>query len=150
MTYPTLGKEELLRTIDEGWRAFRSRIRHLGRDGIGRTTPAGWTFKDLVAHVAAWEELATRRLRTFRQTGAQEDAFGDVDAFNARAVAERKLVGAEAILDELEAAHRMLLEEVRRLTEEQIRDGWTQHVIAGNTFGHYEEHREELASIAGS
>ena len=138
----------MLRRIDEGWRELREGIRHLGRAGMGRRTPTGWTYKDLVGHIAAWEEEAARGLRTL-VSGGEVPRFGTddaVDAFNARAVAERRLVGAEAIIDELEAAHRQLVTVVTGLSDEVIADERTQRWIDANTFGHYAEHRDELAT----
>lgn len=138
---------ELLQKVERGWHEFRARVRHVGRDAMSRPTPVGWTYRDLVAHVAAWEELSVRRIRTYRETGEKPPFEGDVDAFNARAIAERRLVGPEAIVDELDTAHRLLVEELRRLTEEQAADDWVRFVVAVNTFEHYAEHAAELAAL---
>jgi hypothetical protein len=48
-------------------------------------------------------------------------AFRDADDFNARVMASHRLVGAEALLDD-----------------------WVIAIVAGNTFGHYEEHAKEV------
>lgn len=148
--------KDLLRRIDEGWRPFRDAVRGLGRGRFGDTTPVGWTYRDLIAHVAAWEDLTARRLRKFRETGEPglpEDAQ-DTDAFNARVAESHRLVGAEALVDELDTAHRRLTEEIARLSDEQIRQdvrptawgpqSWVVAVVAGNSFGHYREHAEEM------
>ena len=144
--FPILAKDDLLARIDEGWREFRARVRHVGREGMSRRTTAGWTYRDLLAHVAAWEEEAARGLRALRE-GGEIPRFGTdaaVDAFNARAIEERRLVGAEAIVDELEAAHRTLVALVRDLRPELVPDPRLQRWVAGNTFGHYAEHAAEL------
>lgn len=145
----TFGKAELLRRVDAGWRELRELVRHIGRAGLGERTPTGWTYKDLLAHVAAWEEEAARRLRVVR-AGEDIPSFSsdaEIDAFNARAVRERRLVGPEAILDELEAAHRQLVRLIADLPTELLADPRAQRWIAGNTFGHYGEHRDELAAF---
>ncbi len=146
MTDAVLDREELLRRVEEGWREFRTAVRHLGIAGMKARSPTEWTYKDLVAHAAAWEEEAARRLRAFRKSGERRRWNAEVDAFNARAVEERSLVGAEAIVDELDTAHRLLLDEIAKLEDAQVRDSWTQHLVAGNTFEHYAEHRDELAA----
>ena len=146
MTSPVVPKDELLNRIAEGWREFRGQVRHLGIAGMQRRTPSGWTYKDLVAHAAAWEEEAARRIRAYRAGARVESLTVEaVDAFNARAVDERRLVGAEAIVEELEAAHRILVSLVRELRDEELADERVQRWIIGNTYGHYAEHREELA-----
>jgi hypothetical protein len=148
--------KDLLERIDEGWRPFRDAVRGLGRGRFAETTSAGWTYRDLIAHVAAWEDLTARRLRAFRETGEQgypEDAR-DTDAFNARVAESHRLVGAEALVDELDTAHKRLTEEIARLTDEQVGQDiqptawgpqpWVVAVVAGSTFGHYREHAEEM------
>ena len=138
--------KELQRLVDDGWRVFRESVRHIGRARIGETTSAGWTYKDLVAHVAAWEERTARQLAAFRETGAHERLpGGDADAFNARVVESHRLVGAEAILDELDTSHRLLLHELMWLTDSQVHaHEWVVAVVVGATYGHYEEHAKEL------
>jgi hypothetical protein len=146
----------LLDRIDAGWRPFRDAVRALGRARFGEATSAGWTYRDLVAHVAAWEDLTARRLRAFRERGERaypEDAR-DTDAFNARVAETHRLVGAEALVDELDTAHRRLVTEIAQLSEEQMRQdvqptawgpqSWVVAVVAGNSFGHYREHAAEM------
>ncbi|MBI3521911.1 MAG: maleylpyruvate isomerase N-terminal domain-containing protein, partial [Chloroflexi bacterium] len=121
---------ELLALVDEGWRPFREAVRHVGRAKMDEPTGAGWTFHDLVAHVAGWHDLTARRLRVFRTTGAlpgpgDEAAVGipsfkDADEFNARLVSSHRLVGAEALIDELDTTFRALRSEIAALGAEQI------------------------------
>src|SRR5437867_4155839 len=47
---------ELAARVDEAWRPIRERIREIGRARMGESLPNGWTYKDLVGHIAAWEE----------------------------------------------------------------------------------------------
>jgi hypothetical protein len=48
--------------------------------------------------------------------------------------------------DELDAAHERIVEEIGKLTPEQIHahDDWAIAVVAGNTYGHYAEHLDEI------
>src|SRR5216117_1212804 len=121
---------ELLAKVDDGWRRFREAVRHVGRARLDEPTGAGWTFHDLVAHVSGWHDLTARRLRAYRTTGkflAAGDeaalgipAFKDADEFNARLVKSHRLVGAEALTDELDTTYRALRGELAHLTDEQI------------------------------
>ena len=142
----TPGTSELQRLVDDGWRVFRDSVRHIGRARMGDTISGGWTYKDLVAHVAAWEERTARQLKAFREAGAHERLpGGDADAFNARVVESHRLVGPEAILDELDTSHRLLLHELRQVTDGQLQvHEWVGAVVVGATSGHYEEHANEL------
>jgi len=147
---------ELLRQVDAGWRAFREAVRGVGRARMNEPTGSGWTYRDLLAHVAAWHDLTTRRLRKFRETGTFPGpgdevslglpAFRDADDFNAAVMASHRLVGAEALTDELDTTFRALRGELSLLTDEQVHanDGRVIAVVTGNTFGHYLEHATEV------
>jgi hypothetical protein len=142
--------------VDDGWRKFREAVRHVGRAKMEEQTGAGWSFHDLIAHVAGWHDLTARRLRVFRTTGkflgAGDEvalgipAFKDTDEFNARLVKSHRLVGAEALTDELDTTFRALHGELAQLTDEQIHanDDWVIKVVAGNSYDHYDDHKSEL------
>jgi hypothetical protein len=142
--------------VDDGWRRFREAVRHIGRAKLDEQTGAGWTFHDLVAHVSGWHDLTGRRLRAFRTSGTLPGAgdeaalglpaFKDADDLNAKLVKSHRLVGAEALLDELDATFRAVRREIAELTDEQIHatDDRVISIVAGNTYGHYEEHATEL------
>jgi DinB superfamily len=147
---------QLMVAVDEGWRAFREGVRHVGRAGMDEQTGGGWSFHDLVAHVAGWQDFTARRLRVYRTTGVFPGpgdeaavglpAFANADEFNARLVSSHRLVGAEALVDELDTTFRAVRAELEQLTDEQLhaQDDKAIKVIAGNTYGHYEEHAAEL------
>jgi hypothetical protein len=146
----------LLAKVDDAWKLFREAVRRVGRAKMDEQTGAGWTYHDLVAHVAGWHDLTARRLRAFRTTGAFPGpgdetalgipAFAGADDFNERLVSSHRLVGAEALVDELDTTFRAVRSELTELTDEQIHanDDWVIGIVAGNTFGHYEEHAKEL------
>ena len=150
---------ELMTEVDQGWRRFREAVRHVGRAKMDEPTGAGWSYHDLIAHIAGWHDLTARRLRAYRTTGAFPGPgdgaaigipdFKDADEFNARLVSEHRLVGAEALVDEVDTTFRSLRAELAKLTDEQIRADAARvvKVVAGNTYGHYEEHAKELGPV---
>ncbi len=145
-------------------RRARARARPLRRAHLGGLDVPRSRRARRVAHVAAWEDRTARRIRAFRETGRQigpegEAALGihdvrDTDGFNAKVASSHRLVGAEALVDELDTAHRRLTEEIARLTDDQLcadveptawgPQSWVVAVVAGNSFGHYREHAEEM------
>src|SRR6185437_9833837 len=81
------GKDDLLALVREPWVNFRLAIGSLGIPGLEETTSAGWTYKDLAAHAAAWEDRTASRLATFTRTGANTyPGVDDADQFNAAVV----------------------------------------------------------------
>ena len=155
MAEPITAKE-LLERVDDGWRVFREAVRNVGRAKMDDQTGGGWTFHDLFAHIAGWHDLTARRMRVYRTTGTVPGpgdeialgipAFANADEFNARLVSGHRLVGAEALVDELDTTFRAVRSEIAGFTDEQVmaNDGWVSSVVGGNTYGHYEEHAKEL------
>ncbi|CAN5223885.1 hypothetical protein BH18CHL2_BH18CHL2_07950 [soil metagenome] len=133
---------ELRERIEAVWRPFRGAIRDRGRAGLAERTPTGWTYRDLVAHAAAWMEQAGREVqgRAFTEGWTNESIL----AFNERAVRARALVGAEALLDELDTAYRRLDETAGSLSGDDLESRTVTGVIAFYTYLHWEEHYGEL------
>jgi len=139
---------EVLRRADEGWSSFRATVRALPEDAWDEPVPGdGWTRRKMLNHIRVWHEVTARRLRYFRETGERPPSPGDEDTINAQAAADADLRTRAMILADLDASYGRLLEEVRQLRDEQltVHESWPVAVVADNTWGHYEEHRADLA-----
>ncbi len=148
---------DLAALVDDGWRPCPEGLRSLGRARLGERTPVGGSYHDLVAPVAAWEDLTAGRLRTFRETAEQTRPAEaqDGDAFNARVVETQRLVGPEALLAELDPARRRFVREIERLSDEQVatdvRDrpfgwaSWAVAIVGGNWYCHQAERLAEFS-----
>lgn len=136
---------ELAAVVRRGWIDFRIDLLALG-PLIERPTPIGWTYMDLLAHVIGWEELTVARLATLRETGEPVGPGGTADEINADLVARARGRSARELFEEFDAAHARLVEEIGKLSPEQLHahDAWAIAVVAGNTYGHYAEHHHEL------
>jgi len=141
-------KDDLFALVQTNSIGFRLAIGAIGIPGLEQKTSTGWTYKDLVAHAAAWEDRTATRLRNFRESGTAKTYPGvdDTDDFNAAVVERTRGRDAREIIRELDAAHDRILGEIRKLTPEQIHenDDWVVAVVAGNTYGHYAEHFDEV------
>lgn len=137
------------------WRDARVAIRGRGRAGLAAPVVNGgdpvWSYKDLVAHLAGWMELVPRRLAEIRD-GTYVSLAGPagIDAVNARVVADRRLVGPEAILDELDTAYQLVTEALDTLRDGDLADRHVFNVVAFTTYLHFEEHRAELEGGPGA
>lgn len=80
-----------------------------------------WSTKEIVAHLAAWLWESERRFRShFTENGQDMPPIGDgVDAFNARAVAERRDRSWQETLDELRRADMTFAASVAKVTENE-------------------------------
>ena len=138
---------DLLGVVQTSWTAFRLAIGAVGLPSLEEKTSTGWTYKDLVAHAAAWEDRTAARLRTFRESGATTyPGVDDTDEFNAAVVERTRGREGREVIGELDAAHARILGEIGKLTSEQIHanDDWVIAVVAGNTYGHYADHLDEI------
>ncbi len=140
-------RAELERRVSEAWIPFRLAVTSLGMGVLERPTSTGWTYRELIAHAAAWEDRTAERLATFRESAATTfPGIEDADEFNAEVVRRTRGRDARAVLGDLDAAHARLAAELARLDDPRIQanDRWVVAIVAGNTFGHYAEHHDEL------
>ena len=138
---------EVRRQADEGWSWFRAAVHGLTEDAWEDPVPSGgWTRRKMLNHIRVWHDLTAGRLRHFRETGERPPSPGDEDAINAAAAADADLRSRANILAGLDASYERLLEEISQLRDVELaaHEGWPVAVVAGNTWGHYEEHRADL------
>jgi hypothetical protein len=64
-------------------------------------------------------------------------------AENARAVEAHRLVGAEAMLDELDTSYKRLRESIAKIPDDRILDPKVFGVVASYSYLHWEEHLHE-------
>jgi hypothetical protein len=139
--------DDLLALVQTSWTPFRLAIGAIGIPALEEKTSTGWTYKDLVAHAAAWEDRTASRLATFRESGAKTyPGVDDTDEFNAAVVERTRGRDAGEVLRELDAAHTRIVAAIHKLSREQIHanDNWVTAVVAGNTYGHYADHLDEI------
>ncbi len=162
---------DLLRRIRDSRAALEQMVARLGE--VQLTTPGldGWSVKDHLAHVAAWEESLLALLEGRDRNAAigidpssAESANHDVDALNAiiqRRSRERSLADVLATFRE---THGRVLAMLAKLTDADLlrpyshyqpnvepRDprpviGW----IDGNTWEHYDEHSTWIGRLIES
>ena len=106
--------------------------------------PNGWSVKDVLAHIAAWEWRCASLLDASHDTKALLKAQPDVEALNREIYEERKEWGWEEVEYDFRAAHQTLLEAIGKLPPQQLADEFVQRTIADETWEHYEEHLEDL------
>jgi hypothetical protein len=95
-----------------------------GLDATAATQPnvcGVWSTKEIVAHLAAWMWEGDRRFRNrFLEAGTEMPPIGaEIDAFNARAVAERQGLSWAETLDELRRADMTFAASAAQITERE-------------------------------
>jgi hypothetical protein len=139
---------EALERMDRGWSDFRRRVHDLPVERLEQHIAEGsWNRKQMLWHIAAWHDLTVGRLVRFSASGEPNGTDEDEDVINARAAHAADGRTSGEILMSVDDSFRKLRREVAKLTDEQLaaHDSWAASIIAGNSFGHYEEHLPDLA-----
>ena len=142
---------ELLSKMDAGWTEFHGRMQAMPNERLEEKLETGaWTRKQMLAHIGTWHELTMDRLSRFMDSGEPPGLDEQEDEINARAA--RAAIGRTTgeIVQGVEDSYRKLHRQVARLTDEQLEahDWWALSITVGNTFGHYEEHENDLQPAA--
>ena len=158
-----------MRAGREEWDALIAQI-----PDSARTEPAlagGWSVKDLIAHVAAYENWTAAQIRAANEGRAPTDSelYGvdempddpegwDLDRQNAAIYAQYKETPLAEVMTFSGRAFADLVAAVEAVSDEDVaRTGaqaWTGDstlldIIPGQCYAHYEQHVGELRSIAG-
>lgn len=111
-----------------------------------------WSVKDLIGHLGYWENTVITLFNTLR-AGNNPEPFPELDAINARVLADSRKQSLSEVQRQEKAAYQKILALIENATDHELFDSthfaWTkgqpfEQYIADNTFGHYEEHLPEL------
>jgi hypothetical protein len=146
-------KEEMLSRIVSGRRQLEQTLARIPEKEM--ETPIlhdGWSVKDTLGHLGYWEGTLVARLNTLRGGGTPEP-LGDMDARNARVLAETRLLPAEDVRRNEQETYRQLLDLLQNATPDELFTpdhfpgtggnafaAW----VGGETWDHYDEHLPEL------
>jgi hypothetical protein len=139
---------ETVARLDEAWSEFRRQVRAMPSQLLELHIGQGsWTRKQMLAHVSTWHDRTVEALGRLSDTGEVPGEPEATDTINAAAA--RAAIGRTTgeVLFALDDSYRHVHRAVLRLTDDQLlaHDSWATAMIAGNTYGHYEEHLADLA-----
>ena len=119
-------KEEALARLAESRQALHQAIEGLSEEEMTQVQVEGvWTVKDVLGHIASWEETCLEPLRRYADGGPFEvQVIEDYLAWNDEQAARKRDVPLDAILDELATVRQGLVEAANRLPARQ----WEQRV----------------------
>ena len=114
---------EFREVLEAGWRQLDEAVDGLDEAAVLAPGVVGqWSAKDLLGHVAAWEQVALRLLDQFRAGGPLSGVAGaQVDAYNAAESERRAALPLAAVRAELADTRRRLREHLAALSEEEWR-----------------------------
>lgn len=102
-----------------------------------------WGLREVLAHIAAWEDEAMRRIPSL--LAGQPDVEYDEDAFNAGVVAALGDQPLSQVYDRLKTTHEQLVTFLNGLDERALVDGSAVRDWVASLTRHSNEHARELA-----
>jgi hypothetical protein len=114
---------------------------------------AGWSIKDMLAHIAAWHHRLLAWLHA--SIGHEEpaisgpDSIEEMDELNAQFYKQNKSRPLDEVLNDFRTTHLQIMDIVQAMPEEDLtnpqRFAWAQgrplwQLVAGDTYEHYQEH----------
>lgn len=120
-TAATPFKPFLLDLLHQAWlgqSAFLQELSDEERAAIG--TPDNWSAKDHLAHMTFWKQRLTLKLRAAIHGEAPSTTEKHFEEFNSEVFEERRLSPWSELLSEAEQAHKILIDHVQQLSEEDL------------------------------
>jgi uncharacterized protein (TIGR03083 family) len=147
-------KTELLARIRAARAELERTIAGLDDAALSAPGPEGWAVKDHLAHLAAWGRKVLGNMDGQSGPavlGVPEDVYqrGDWVEINEYVRAPDKDRPAAEILAEYQRVHAALLARIEALPEAELfgPDDRLRNNIAGNSYGHDEEHRPWIEAV---
>lgn len=168
---PPRSKSELEHRLDASWDRLQRRVGEFDAEQLdGPADPAGWTAKDHLAHLAAWERSIVYLLQSrprHEGLGVEESVYleGDDDAINAVIQAATRDLPLTDVLAVLRSTHEQLRSLVAGMSDEDLRQPYSHFLpdepgrddgepilgrISGNGDAHFAEHLGYIEVIVGA
>src|SRR5438105_2439889 len=103
-----MDRNQLLARLDRPWRGFTEAFAGLDEESMTAPEIEGWSVKDLIGHVACWEEEVLKALPIVLE-GRRPPPYNGIDRFNVGQIEMRRTRSVEDTVEELKASHSRLL-----------------------------------------
>ena len=159
--YPS-NMDELHNRIEKEWTELMDVIKHLDEDEATMRYANGWSIKDNLAHISAWEQyLCDHHLGNvppYEALGMDAESFAkaDEDGVNDSLFQKNKDLPLSQVQIELHHTHQTMLSVLEQLSfatlmkprdENDPEAGSLLRWVIGNTYEHYKEHRLSIERL---
>ena len=157
-------KTDLIERIDREWSALLDTVDKLSDEQMTKPDAGGWSPKDNLAHLTAWEQIMLRyHLQgepPHQVLQVDEATFErlDTDGLNAVLFERNRDRSVQDVLGDLHRSHAQVLATLEQVTLADLMrprfsdDPQRRPVmdwVIGNTYEHYQEHRRVIQAIVG-
>jgi uncharacterized damage-inducible protein DinB len=160
------GKADLLERMQRSYAALEGVISPLDGAQLSRPGRQGWSIKDHLAHLATWEVGIVRLLQgrpryaAMQVEGAIDEETG-TDAINELIYYYNLNLTAAQAVEKFRETHREMLEVLEGMSDQDLLQPYMAYLppgeegpqepvlywINGNTFEHFDEHRDYIGEI---
>lgn len=140
-------REQILAHVEEKRRGLLAAIEGLTDEQMVKPVVGDWSVKDLLAHVASYEEMALPDIQRIGRGDAPALAafdFKRVDEYNAMIMSLRRHFSLDQARRELDICRASLLEAIGRLPDSALADGQFARGLLQICAYHDTEHTEDI------
>ncbi len=143
-----MNRSQLLKRVDGAWQEFAAACEELPPKALVAPGVVGeWSIKDLMGHVATWEEeaLAALSLIAEGKRPPRYSTCGGIDAFNDMKWRSFRSLPVEEVRSWFAETHARLLDYLGRVPEELfVRESRFRSRLRLDTYGHLPEHTRQV------
>jgi len=163
-------RSSVIEAIQRHRAELEATIAPLNDEQLEASPAGGWSIKDHLAHITAWEMSVVALLTsTPRHEGLGVDKATyenhDVDAVNHTIFRQNHHRPVHDVLTDFRAAHQQLMAVLNSLSDDDLQKTYSDYLpdepgddtgapvldwVAGNTYHHYAEHLEVIRELASS
>lgn len=130
---------DMVERIGASWRGLMEAIAGIPDARLAEPGVAGdWSVKDVLAHIAFWEDQLVEQIDRRMSGTPQPDDEGDVEVTNAREYEARRDWTVERVRDDLLRGHERMLTSLRAVPDIPAGD------VEGDTWEHYDDHATDI------
>jgi uncharacterized protein (TIGR03083 family) len=149
--------------IDAAWNELSGLVEELGPDALTTRAGDGWTVKDHLAHIGAWERSLRGLIEgqdRLKSMGLHEPMEESTDVINEAVFRLHEHETAEQALEYLRDSHAQLMAALGKLNDADLAKPYSHYQlsdpdekrpvrgwVAGNTYEHYAEHIEWMNQL---
>ena len=140
-------KSDLLAQVEHLYVSTRNVLDAIPADRYDEKLPSGMTLREVLAHLAAWEESVPGRVAAVLERGAESDShlYEDIHGFNAKVSAETRDTPIDDLKTRLARSHAAVVEAVRSFEGRDVPELAVQ-IVQWNTTQHYPDHFADLGA----
>src|SRR5215217_2448128 len=156
---------ELRERIDDSYTALEQTIAQLSDAQLTEPIDGSWSAKDMLAHIAAWEQVTIhfhvgdRSFENVTQLTSVPYATTPVDQINEAFYQRDCDLPLAQVLQSFRSSHQELLAMLDRMSESDLFRPYTPpgrntgqliEWVIGDSYDHYDEHRATLERLLGA